>query len=71
MNSCRAGKSQTEFALNWSMLQKGVPSGNVMVRGVGATVKDFAKTVSDGVGLNWEVNVKIDQSCIRPTEVDA
>ncbi len=55
----------------WLMLQRDEPGDYVVATGVGATVRDFAETAFNYVGLNWEDYVELDNRYIRPTEVDA
>jgi GDPmannose 4,6-dehydratase len=55
----------------WLMLQKPDSSDYVVATGIGATVKDFARTAFAYAGLDWEKHVEIDEKYQRPTEVDA
>ena len=45
-------------------------SGNIAT-GVGATVRDFAKTAFEHVGLDYQKHVSFDSKYLRPNEVDA
>jgi GDPmannose 4,6-dehydratase len=55
----------------WLMLQKPESSDYVVATGVGATVRDFARSSFAHAGLDWEKFVEIDEKYERPTEVDA
>jgi GDPmannose 4,6-dehydratase len=55
----------------WVMLQQDKPGDYVVATGVGATVKDFAQTAFEHVGLNYKDHVEVDKRYERPTEVDA
>ena len=55
----------------WLMLQQNAPDDYVVATGIGATVRDFAKTSFERAGLDWENHVVIDEKYLRPTEVDA
>ena len=55
----------------WLMLQQKKPSDYVVATGVGATVRDFAKTAFSHANLDWEEHLEIDKKYLRPTEVDA
>ena len=54
----------------WLMLQPDKPQDFVVGTGQTWSVKDFAKTAFAVVGLNWQDYVEIDQSLVRPAEVD-
>ena len=54
----------------WLMLQPDKPQDFVVGTGQTWSVKDFAKTAFAVVGLNWQDYVEIDQSLMRPVEVD-
>ena len=54
----------------WLMLQQEKPQDFVVGTGQTWSVKDFAKTAFAVVGLNWQDYVEIDQSLMRPAEVD-
>jgi GDPmannose 4,6-dehydratase len=53
------------------MLQQDKPGDYVVATGVGATVKDFAQSAFEHVGLNYKDHVEVDKRYERPTEVDA
>jgi GDPmannose 4,6-dehydratase len=55
----------------WRMLQQDEPDDYVLATGVGHTVRDFAETAFQHVGLSWEDYVRYDESYERPSEVDA
>ncbi len=55
----------------WLMLQQNSPSDYVVATGIGATVRDFARTAFARAGLDWENHIEVDEKYIRPTEVDA
>ncbi len=55
----------------WHMLQQDSPGDYVVATGIGATVKDFCKAAFDEAGLDWEKYVEIDETYLRPTEVNA
>lgn len=55
----------------WLMLQQPESSDYVIATGVGATVRDFARTAFAHVGLDWEEFIEIDPRYSRPVEVDA
>jgi GDPmannose 4,6-dehydratase len=55
----------------WLMLQQDTPSDYVIATGVGATVRDFAKTAFEHVGLDYQKHVSFDSKYLRPNEVDA
>ena len=44
----------------WLMLQQDTPSDYVIATGVGATVRDFAKTAFEHVGLDYQKHVSFD-----------
>jgi GDPmannose 4,6-dehydratase len=55
----------------WVMLQQDQPDDYVVATGIGATVREFCEASFSEVGLNWEDYVILDDSYIRPNEVDA
>lgn len=55
----------------WLMLQQDKSDDYVVATGVGATVREFAQTAFEQVGLNYKDHVEIDKRYVRPTEVDA
>jgi GDPmannose 4,6-dehydratase len=55
----------------WHMLQQSIPGDYIVATGVGATVRDFCRVSFDEAGLNWEKYVELDETYLRPTEVDA
>lgn len=54
----------------WLMLQQESPSDYVVATGIGATVRDFCAASFERVGLEWEKYVVVDESYMRPTEVE-
>ena len=54
----------------WLMLQAEEPEDYVIGTGTARTVRDFCDAAFSLVGLNWEDFVRIDQSYLRPTEVE-
>jgi GDPmannose 4,6-dehydratase len=54
----------------WRMLQADAPSDYVLATGVGATVREFADAAFASLGLNWRDHTQIDESYLRPAEVD-
>ena len=55
----------------WLMLQQDKPGDYVVATGIGATVKDFAQSAFEHVGLNYKDHIELDKRYVRPTEVDA
>ena len=55
----------------WLMLQQPKGDDFVIATGKSATVKQFAEAAFAKVNLDWEKYVKIDNSYLRPSEVDA
>jgi len=53
----------------WMMLQHETPKDWVVATGETYTVKDFAKSAFDKVGLNWEDYVQTSEKYHRPNEV--
>jgi GDPmannose 4,6-dehydratase len=54
----------------WRMLQLDEPGDFVVATGETHTVREFAQTAFDYVGLDWEKYVEIDPKYFRPNEVD-
>lgn len=54
----------------WLMLQQDEPDDYVVATGETHTVKRLVELAFGAVGLKWEDHVKIDQSLVRPAEVD-
>ena len=55
----------------WLMLQQKNSGDYVVATGVGASVRDFARTAFEYVGLDYKDYVEIDKRYLRPTEVPA
>ena len=53
----------------WMMLQHSDPDDWVVATGESYTVKDFAKSAFEKVGLNWEDYVQTSEKYFRPNEV--
>jgi GDPmannose 4,6-dehydratase len=54
----------------WLMLQQDTPDDYVVATGETHTVKKLVELAFAAAGLEWEKYVKIDQSLVRPAEVD-
>jgi len=54
----------------WRMMQLDQPDDFVVATGETHTVREFAQTAFDYVGLDWEKYVEIDPKYFRPNEVD-
>jgi GDPmannose 4,6-dehydratase len=54
----------------WLMLQAPTPEDYVIGTGEAHTVREFCEMAFDLAGLNWEDHVRIDESYLRPTEVE-
>ena len=54
----------------WSMLQQNVPDDYVIGTGVAHSVADLAKIAFAAANLDWKEFVRVDESLIRPAEVD-
>lgn len=54
----------------WLMLQQNEPDDYVVATGETHTVKRLVELAFAAAGLKWEEYVKIDQSLVRPAEVD-
>ena len=55
----------------WLMLQADQPSDFVVATGSSASVRDFLDASFGTLGLRWENHVELDETYLRPTEVDA
>ncbi len=54
----------------WLMLQQDKPDDYVIATGETHTVQRLVELAFGAVGLDWQKHVKIDQSLVRPAEVD-
>ncbi len=54
----------------WMMLQEDKPDDFVVGTGRSHSVRDFVRLAFNHVGLNWEKHVVVDESLLRPAEVD-
>ena len=54
----------------WSMLQQDMPDDYVIGTGVAHSVADLAKIAFAAASLDWKEFVRVDESLIRPAEVD-
>ncbi|MCY3850993.1 MAG: GDP-mannose 4,6-dehydratase [Acidimicrobiaceae bacterium] len=54
----------------WRMLQQDSPEDYVICTGETHSVREFCELAFDHVGLRWEDHVVIDESFMRPAEVD-
>ncbi|MBI4499651.1 MAG: GDP-mannose 4,6-dehydratase [Gemmatimonadetes bacterium] len=54
----------------WRMLQQPAPDDYVIGTGATHSVREFADAAFAHAGLKWEDYVRIDQSLVRPAEVD-
>jgi len=54
----------------WRMMQLDTPEDFVIATGETHTVREFAQTAFDYVGLDWQKYVEIDPKYFRPNEVD-
>jgi GDPmannose 4,6-dehydratase len=54
----------------WLMLQQPNPQDYVIATGKCHSVKDMVEVAFDYVGLDWHKYVKVDESLIRPADVD-
>ncbi len=54
----------------WRMLQRDEPEDYVVCTGETHSVREFCQLAFDHVGLRWEDHVVIDESFMRPAEVD-
>lgn len=55
----------------WLMLQQNNPDDYVVATGFGATVREFAETAFQHANLNYQDYVVLEDTYIRPTEVEA
>jgi GDPmannose 4,6-dehydratase len=55
----------------WRIMQLPKPEDFVVATGTQYTIRDFLSLSFNHVGLNWEDHVEIDESLLRPAEVDA
>lgn len=53
----------------WMMLNHDTPDDYVIATGEKHSVREFAKTAFEHVGLNWEDHVEVDPKFLRPAEV--
>jgi|TARA_Y100000294_G_scaffold176754_1_gene200088 GDPmannose 4,6-dehydratase len=65
------GHAQDYVKAMWKMIQQKTPGDYVVGTGKEHSVEDFAKRAFAHVGLNYKDYVIIDNTLIRPTEVDA
>ena len=54
----------------WRMLQRDTPEDYVICTGVTHSVREFCQLAFEHVGLDWEKHVVVDESFMRPAEVD-
>ena len=54
----------------WRMLQRNEPEDYVICTGETHSVREFCQLAFDHVGLSWQDHVVIDESFMRPAEVD-
>lgn len=54
----------------WLMLQQDQPRDYVIASGVERTVREFAKTAFECVGLDYQDYIKVDSGLFRPAEVE-
>ena len=54
----------------WRMLQRDTPEDYVICTGETHSVREFCQLAFDHVGLDWEKHVVIDETFMRPAEVD-
>jgi len=54
----------------WRMLQRETPEDYVICTGETHSVREFCELAFSHVGLNWEDHVVIDETFMRPAEVD-
>ncbi len=55
----------------WLMLQQDKSDDYVVATGIGATVREFAQSTFEQVGLDYKDHIEMDTRYVRPTEVDA
>ncbi|MCL4448124.1 MAG: GDP-mannose 4,6-dehydratase [Actinobacteria bacterium] len=54
----------------WRMLQQDEPDDYVIATGETHSVREFAEQAFEAAGLNWQDHVRVDESLLRPAEVD-
>jgi len=54
----------------WRMLQRDTPEDYVICTGVTHSVREFCQLAFEHVGLDWEKHVVVDETFMRPAEVD-
>ncbi|HUP01224.1 MAG TPA: GDP-mannose 4,6-dehydratase [Gemmatimonadota bacterium] len=54
----------------WRMLQQAEPVDYVVGTGITHSVRDLCEIAFDRVGLDWQDHVRIDETRLRPAEVD-
>jgi len=54
----------------WRMLQRDTPEDYVICTGQTHSVREFCELAFDRVGLDWEKHVVVDESFMRPAEVE-
>ncbi len=54
----------------WAMLQQDKPEDYVIATGVSHSVTELVEAAFGSTGLNWREFVKVDESLLRPAEVD-
>jgi GDPmannose 4,6-dehydratase len=54
----------------WRMLQQPGPSDYVVATGEAHSVRDLARNAFEALGLNWMDHVVVDESMLRPAEVE-
>lgn len=55
----------------WRMLQHHTPDDYVLATSTARNVRDFVEHCLGGVDFDWQQHVRIDESYLRPTELDA
>ncbi|MDQ6919678.1 MAG: GDP-mannose 4,6-dehydratase, partial [Candidatus Dormibacteraeota bacterium] len=64
------GHARDYVVAMWMMLQQDQPDDYVIATGEHRTVRELVETAFGMVGLDWEQHVEIDQSFVRPSEVN-
>lgn len=64
------GYAQDYVEAMWLMLQAPTPADYVIGTGVAHTVREFCDAAFGLAGLDWEQFVRIDETYLRPTEVE-
>ena len=54
----------------WRMLQRPAPGDYVIATGTTTTIRDMCRIAFGHAGLDWERHVVVDESLLRPAEVD-